>query len=145
MIKTKPSDEWETPPDLFDELYGEFHFDIDLCATSENKKCCFWLKNIFDPDILNESYWPLTGDQQAGFMNPPYSNPYPFIKRALELQEKYKFTLVMLLKLDPTTKWFKLFENKSEVRLLPKRIRFYKDGKPGKHTANFPCCVVVIR
>ena len=30
---------WETPQDFFDRLDGEFHFDLDPCATEENHKC----------------------------------------------------------------------------------------------------------
>lgn len=33
------SDEWETPQEVFDRLDQEFHFTLDACATSENKKC----------------------------------------------------------------------------------------------------------
>lgn len=33
------SDEWETPLSLFNELNKEFHFDLDPCATDDNKKC----------------------------------------------------------------------------------------------------------
>ena len=30
---------WETPQDFFDQLNGEFHFTLDVCANSENAKC----------------------------------------------------------------------------------------------------------
>lgn len=33
------SNEWATPLSLFKELDGEFHFDLDPCATPENAKC----------------------------------------------------------------------------------------------------------
>jgi phage N-6-adenine-methyltransferase len=33
------TDEWPTPQKFFDELNAEFHFELDVCATSENAKC----------------------------------------------------------------------------------------------------------
>ncbi len=30
---------WATPQALFDKLNEEFHFELDVCATSENAKC----------------------------------------------------------------------------------------------------------
>ncbi|TDI78763.1 MAG: adenine methyltransferase [Caldithrix sp.] len=30
---------WETPQSFFDKLHEEFHFESDVCATSENAKC----------------------------------------------------------------------------------------------------------
>lgn len=38
MFSSK-SDEWATPFWLFDELDGEFDFNLDPCCTKENKKC----------------------------------------------------------------------------------------------------------
>ena len=38
------TDDWETPQDLFDALDDEFHFGIDVCASTENRKCL----NFFD-------------------------------------------------------------------------------------------------
>ena len=31
--------EWSTPDDLFAELNGIFHFDLDACASPANAKC----------------------------------------------------------------------------------------------------------
>lgn len=38
-LMSSNSDEWETPPELFDELNEEFHFTLDPCCTYENAKC----------------------------------------------------------------------------------------------------------
>jgi site-specific DNA-methyltransferase (adenine-specific) len=38
MFSSK-SDNWPTPQDLFNELHGEFRFDLDPCASSENARC----------------------------------------------------------------------------------------------------------
>lgn len=48
------SDEWETPQWVFDSLNAEFHFNLDVCATSANRKC----ERFFTPeeDGLKQSW-----------------------------------------------------------------------------------------
>lgn len=140
-MKVKESDLWETPQDLFDSLNAEFLFNIDLSADNHNYKCRRWCQDIFsfEPD----------GHTTSGFMNPPYSNPYPFVEKALEISEK--MLVVCLLKVDPSTKWWALFwdyenhlpKHGVKVRFIQKRLKFERKGVPGK-TANFPSCLVIM-
>ena len=66
-------------------------------------------ENYFDPCPLNDNpkfngleiEW-----KDKTFVNPPYSNPLPWVKKAIEEQKKGK-TIVLLLKMDTSTKWFK--------------------------------------
>ncbi len=55
---------WETPQTLFDKLYEKFHFELDVCATTENAKC----KKYYSPedDGLKQEW------KGACWMNPPY-------------------------------------------------------------------------
>lgn len=46
VLFSSNSDEWATPPEIFDELDREFDFNLDVCATHENHKC----KNYFTVD-----------------------------------------------------------------------------------------------
>lgn len=39
MLFSRKSDEWATPPELFEELDREFDFNLDPCATPDNAKC----------------------------------------------------------------------------------------------------------
>lgn len=168
------SDEWETPPELFNYLNKIFYFDWDACCNAKN---CLVPPQLFqikdweyrdNYDFLNFNFSDTIINNI--FMNPPYSNPRPFIQRAIQLAKRYNdhsITTVALLKYD-STKLFSLYlsaydniqvfyrlediwyygeNNRSNVQLylLPERIKFYKDGKPAKSVANFPCCVVVIR
>lgn len=115
-MKSKLSDEWQTPQWLFKELDREFDFDVDLCATAENSKC-----DIYGVDYLLNEYgskrfpavfygysigraWLEDG---TCFMNPPYSNPRPFIEKAWEDSKHCK--IVCLVKCDPSTKWWATF------------------------------------
>jgi phage N-6-adenine-methyltransferase len=65
--------DWETPQDLFDELDREFDFDLDVCATDENKKCDYWLTER--EDGLSESWHEYLRPPITCWMNPPYGDP----------------------------------------------------------------------
>ena len=159
------NDSWETPQYLFDQLNEEFHFDVDLCATQENTKC-----KEYGIDYLNDRfsnppygfYW-ISGRRQTAFMNPPYSNPLPFVQKAWEDSKYCK--IVMLLPVRTSTRWWKIFyysdnfirqevndryrvngygpKPGAEVRFLPKRVAFVKDGKEVKGTS-FDSCLVIL-
>ena len=58
------SDEWETPWNLFNQLNAEFHFNTDVCATPQNKKCAHFYSK--DEDGLKQSW------RGNCWMNPPY-------------------------------------------------------------------------
>lgn len=113
----KLSDQWQTPQWLYDELNEEFNFDIDLCATSENSKCY-----AYGTDYLHDEFMTRKNDlcsfsgykigvdwakDSTCFMNPPYSNPKPFIEKAWEDSKHCK--IVCLVKCDPSTKWWSTF------------------------------------
>lgn|SRR4030043_349400 len=112
------ADNYRTPPDLYAELDAEFRFNDDPC--------------------------PLSGtgglDREWGtstFMNPPYSNPTPWVKKAYEESLKGK-TVVGLLRGETSTRWFHDWViDKSEIRFVKGRIKF--NGKP----APFASIIVV--
>lgn len=151
----KDSDKWETPQRLFDELNKEFKFKVDLCASEENTKCINYYSDYLDDCgtlgfCVGVDYW-YTGldNDQSVFMNPPYSNPKPFIEKAWNDSKYVK--IVMLLKCDPSTSWWAVFydyENQKpkegvEIRYLPKRLKFERNGIPGQ-TAPFPSVIVIL-
>lgn len=86
---------------------------------------------------------------RSAFMNPPYSNPKPFIEKAIELSKQIR--VVMLIKCDPSTKSWGLFwdYNKHEpkegveIRFIPKRLKFEKAGVSAG-TASFPSVIVIL-
>jgi len=158
MNKAKLSDSWATPQWLFDKLNREHGpFDIDLCATKENSKC-----NAHAIDYLNDIYihelsgsfiegYPLSELGGTAFMNPPYSNPLPFVEKAWE--DARFCRIVLLLKVDTSTKWWSVFWDYElngpkpgcTVQFLPKRVKFDPpvgfDGKSFGPT--FPSCVII--
>jgi phage N-6-adenine-methyltransferase len=104
------SDSWETPQWLFDLLDKEFNFVVDACAVEDNVKA---QNGNFFQDASKEwksQYLKIPGQcpedsKNAVFLNPPYSNPGPFLERAWEFSKNMK--VVCLVRDDPTTKWYK--------------------------------------
>jgi len=148
---TKTSDQWRTPLNLFNELNLEFKFTHDLCADENNKLCEKWFHDYLTQEFKNG----------VGFCNPPYSNPKPFIEKAWEDSKHCK--IVLLVKVDPSTKWWGIFWNYTkqykyqrdfepigpkpgcEVRFLPKRVKFDPPlGWEGKISGpSFPSCILI--
>lgn len=96
-----------------------------------------WLLDIFkgfyDPCPLQEAN-PLIIDglkeewDVKNYVNPPYSNPSPWVNKAI-LESKKGKIVVMLLPVDTSTKWFaKLTEAKAHIFWHSGRLSF--NGKP---------------
>ncbi len=75
------------------------------------------------------------------FCNPPYSDPGAFIRRARD----HDGPAVLLVKLDPSTRWFaEALDGGAVLVLLRNRVRFvgeYADG----NAAPFPSAVLAFR
>jgi site-specific DNA-methyltransferase (adenine-specific) len=104
-------DNWSTPKDLFIELDAEFHFNDDPCPL-------YGKENGLDG--LDREWGART------FINPPYRRGEvdKWVEKAYLESLKGK-TIVALLRLDPTTKWFhRYILGKAEVRMVTKRLKF---------------------
>jgi len=105
-----------------------------------------WLMEIFgdwyDPCPLNptpETDGLLLDWKDKTYVNPPYSTPLKWVEKAIEENKKGK-TIVMLLRVDTSTKWFaKLIEAKAHILWINKRLK-HNTGKP----ANFPSMLVIL-
>lgn len=103
-----------------------------------NEQCWItpdWLaihfKNHFDPCPVNPTFDGLKAKWRSpAYVNPPYYNPLPWVQKAIE-ESKKGIRIVMLLRVDPTTKWYRLLiENKAKLAFFNTRISFKKpDGK----------------
>lgn len=84
------TEEWETPQAFFDELDKEFHFDIDVCATSENTKVknSYWSKA---KDGLKQDW-----DGLNCWMNPPYNDLKTWIEKAYNEAKKGAFVVALI-------------------------------------------------
>jgi hypothetical protein len=103
------SDSWVTPASVYDALNAEFHFNDDPCP--------------LDGTGGLEREWGT-----SVFLNPPYSAPYPWVKKAYQESLKGK-VIVGLLRGDTSTKWFHEWVLPfTELRFVKGRIKF--NGKP---------------
>jgi hypothetical protein len=111
---SKDRDGWQTPKDLFnflDEKYGPFFWDAccdqDNCLIPKQKAV---LKNLPETcglvvygryyDYLESNFIDIaiensTKATKSIFMNPPYSNPGPFLKKAWEDSKYYKIVCLV--------------------------------------------------
>lgn len=102
-----------------------------------------WIKKIFDdwfdPCPFNPNYivdglkieW-----QDKTYVNPPYSEPLKWVKKAISEAQKGKH-IVMLLRSDTSTEVFRLCHEYGEVLFFARRIKF--NGK----TPNFGSMLVI--
>ena len=134
---TSEHGDWETPQDFFDKLNEEFHFAVDVCATSENAKCQIY----FTPEtdglaqewIGEKSFW----------MNPPYGRQIgKWIRKAFESAVNGT-VVVCLLPARTDTKWFHDYCMKGEIRFIRGRLHFKRNG--ARSPAPFPSMFVVFR
>ena len=109
----KATDNWRTPKKIYEDLDREFHFDFDPCP---------YPRSNLDGLIIE---WG-----KSNFVNPPYSETEKWVKKAVEEHQKGK-SVVMLLRLDASTKWFRdLILPNAEIRLFDDRLHFVNiDGK----------------
>jgi len=125
-FKIKSTDNWATPKWLM-ELFGDW---FDPCPLNNN------------PEVNGlELEW-----KDKTYINPPYSSPLKWVEKAIEESKKGK-TIVMLLKVDTSTKWFaKLYENKAHILFLNGRLKFRNlNGKNDESSpASFPSMLVVL-
>jgi phage N-6-adenine-methyltransferase len=128
-------DNWETPPDLYDELNREFHFTLDPCARIETAKA-----GKYYTRMENGLLFDWRGENV--FVNPPYSgtNCKQWVEKCFHESQKPKTKVVALLPVSTSSRWFHDFiYNKAEVRFLKGRIRFV--GAP--YTAPFSSMIVI--
>ena len=116
-------DTYRTPRYVFNWLDKRFKFRVDGCASKENALCAIYCSDDGNGGFLNPK--SIIKLDCSIFVNPPYSNPLPFVQRAAELM-KAGHLVVMLLPADKSTKWYKVIQdNATEViDIIGGRINF---------------------
>lgn len=124
-------DLWRTPPALFACLNAEFCFQLDAAAAPHNALC---RKFITAEQNTLETQW----DEYLSipgyvWLNPPYSDITPFVKKAAA-ESTNQIGTVMLVPGDTSVGWFReAIETASEVRfIVGGRLAFINpvSGKP---------------
>lgn len=98
-------DQTSTTPWCFAAFDAEFRFGIDLAATDISAKCdCYFTP---ETDSLSQDWLgsvpPLAN--ATGWLNPPYSNILPWMKKA-RLEQKKGFTTCFLVPADSSGEWW---------------------------------------
>jgi phage N-6-adenine-methyltransferase len=124
-------DEWLTPPWII-ELLGPF--DLDPCAPVRRP----WSTAAVHYTIEDNGLWREW--QGLVWLNPPYSNLLPFLRRMVEHDNG-----IALLYARTDTEWFHkyVFDRARELFFLKGRLRFYDvEGREAKNSAGAPSVLV---
>lgn len=134
---TSKSDEYGTPPELFEGLDDYFHFTLDPSATPANAKC----EDFFtmEDDGLKQSW-----SGEIVFCNPPYSQLGKWIEKAFQESLKDDLSKVMLIPARTDTIAFSEYCSKAaKIFFIKGRLKFLVDGEVTKNSATFPSAIIV--
>lgn len=124
------SDKYKTDSWIYDGLFNGCTYQsgwFDPCPIDYNSKTDL---NSLELEWNYDKY----------FINPPYSNPLPWVKKAIETHNQTGATIVMLLKHDTSTKWYKLFhEFGAKILLVNGRLKHGTDK-----TCAFPSILAIL-
>lgn len=134
MKEEKLRDSGATPWELIHSIEEVFNvkFSLDVCASADNAKATTYY-NLED-DGLKQSWKVKQGyaKQRLAWVNPPYSCVSPWIEHAANFSH-----WMMLLKNDPSTKWFKTLVSIPGVRIFFLTPRVQHVAPPGvKYSTN---------
>lgn len=114
------NDLWRTPRELVSNLDKEFHFMADMASSHENAVCMLHFTEEEDSLSFDWSKHSCLQSNRLRYVwcNPPYSDPYPWIQKAIEAQLG-GLGVVMLLNCDHSVGWFaEAYEYVSEIRYI---------------------------
>ena len=108
----------------------------DICPTPR------WIKKMFqdfyDPCPIDPKEDGLKTDwKDKTFVNPPYSEPLKWVKKAIEENRKDKY-IVLLLRMDCSVEYFRLLmEARARIIFVNCRVKFKGMGFPPFSNALF--------
>lgn len=124
-------DLWRTPPALFACLNDEFCFQLDAAAAAHNALCRKFI--TAEQNTLETPWADYLSIPGYVWLNPPYSDITPFVKKAAT-ESANQIGTVMLVPADTSVGWFKeAIQTASEVRFITAgRLAFINPvtGKP---------------
>lgn len=124
-------DLWRTPPALFACLNAEFCFQLDAAAAAHNALCRKFI--TAEQNTLKTPWADYLSIPGYVWLNPPYSDITPFVKKAAA-ESANQIGTVMLVPADTSVGWFKeAIQTASEVRFITAgRLAFINPvtGKP---------------
>jgi phage N-6-adenine-methyltransferase len=128
------TDKWSTPPKTYAALNNEFHFTLDVCASSANAKCAAYYSET-DDGLVQE--W----GSNVCWMNPPYGKTIKMWMRKAYEASQNGATVVCLVPSRTGTHWWHDYSMKGDIRFIRGRLKF----GDSKNSAPFDSAVVVFR
>ena len=120
-VKQKIGDLWRTPKEVFNTLNREFEFVADMASSDKNALRAIYFTEDDDSlsiDWEKEVFSRITKGNAYAWLNCPYSNPMPWVKKAAEAQMN-GLGVVMLLNADTSVGWFaEALKTVSEIRYI---------------------------
>jgi hypothetical protein len=112
LQRTVHNDDVATPDDLFEVLDERFHFTFDPCPLNG-------LTNGMPSGL--EVRWGA-----SNFVNPPYSNIAPWLRKALEERRRYGSSSVFLIPAQTFTSYWTsyVWRHATELVFIENRVRF---------------------
>ena len=131
-LMSSNTDEWATPPQLFEVFNEKYHFTLDVCANADNHKCPRYFDksiNGLDQDWTKDICW----------LNPPYGRTIgQWVKKA-SITASGGGVVVALLPARTDTKWWRYVMTATEIIFLDGRVKFGNS----KNSAPFPSVIVI--
>ena len=131
--------EWETPPELFNELDERFHFTLDVASTDQNALC----KRHYTKEQNGLAHsWQTEGG--SVWCNPPYGKDIKsWVCKAWEESQSGQ-TIVLLIPARTDTAWFHDYVyRKAGVVFLRGRLHYSLNGVRAVNNAAFPSMLVI--
>jgi hypothetical protein len=124
-------DDYGTPQKFYDELNAEFQFMWDFAADKHTCKTPGYYgpdhKNPKYRNALTQSWLQQTGGGIPGFLNPPYTKIYVFLKKAMQEAKLGQVTVALIPTRTDTKYWHEFVWDRKKHKPRPGvEIRFPK-------------------
>jgi len=115
--------DWKTPKELYNSLYGKFKFDYDPCPAG---------KTFDGIDGLNVPWG------KSNFVNLPYGSIKKWVKKSYEESMKGKLVVMLIPSRTDTRYWHDYIMKADEIWFVKGRLKF-----DDKNPAPFPSAIIV--
>jgi site-specific DNA-methyltransferase (adenine-specific) len=118
--------EWRTPPEFWEELDEEFHFQLDAAASEHNHLTEKYLSSAEDA-LADGTRWIIPEENVLRvYCNPGFSDMGLWLEKAeFEVAQSPSAIVCVLGLCAPSTGWWEDALNRvSEIRLLAPRVQF---------------------
>jgi hypothetical protein len=139
------SDHWATPPDLYNKLDKEFHFDFDPCplhSTFDGTKVEWGESNFINPpyskseEACGENCKKKSCKSRGYHIDQRIAGKEDFIQKAYD-EWKLGKICVLLIPVSTSTKQFhELIYPHAEIRFLRGRVKFLGVNTRGEYVTN---------